>query len=1012
MKLKSLVIAVLFALWPLMVWAGPRITTAPPPDSTFLHSDTVSWDQNVETLGATKTLVITDFVVQKLDPGGATRIVLLPTEATSTDLLFVIMNTANGAAENLQIKEDSGTTIIAEIGPEQMAIVHCSGTVWKSLTDSGFYYDGVGNVVSFGSTTPATSAELDITDINTGNGELHLRTYSTDADRYSRLRLRKSNANTETLTQTDDGDYLGIIQFEGANTTPGFAAGARIWARQTAAAGGQIPSYLSLAVSNDWTNFNRQLFLMDEGLVAINARDYTAEDPEATLHVYGGTWTPLTGTVTATNGSAILEGVTTTSFDTELVVGDVIRVESNVSAANPYEIFTITNIADSDTLTLDSNYQGSTDTLLRIYEDHANLFKLSDGDSKDRLIVTKAGTLHLGVDNVIGNLVIHDIGTITLYDDGDDTSVVLGPVGDGTTVLAITGSIGVTGNVAGATYGSDSSISDAELLTLDNGAVTQILVGGGAGSAPVWGTDIPTAVTIGAKYIYRADGTDVPVADGGTGAGTFTDGGLLIGSGVNAITAMAVGALGQVPVSQGTGDPVHEYQPKQNLLPNSGFGVWTNSTLTQGVGSGRQTDFNVAEILADDDGSSFASWVGADCTITDAGANLLITQTGAATQYARYPCAGLTPGKLYKISTVIANGTAAWGGADRLRVETTAGALIQDLPIAAPGTFSIIWECVGATDKINFTVTLGAGETHNITSIYIDEVQPGCVAADALGPDNWAKLNATDIWREHSGTTNTKGGSFYSLKILSSGGATYEVYYPLGVLQNDPNHLAKFAGRTVTLGAWVLTDAASQVKLLIYEDGNNFSSLNTGSAWEWLEMTHTFDTTPTYAIFGIYVVNTKTAYISQPMLVFGSSIGSGNYSSIPQEVIRFEKDIVLADYDMGAADITTDKDLEINVEIQSSGKIPKGIGELYTNIRAMDSAVGAGIGMWLGPDTTYTASGIGDVGLELNGLGNDVIGQAAGWARCTPTGNAWLFLNESGAGALNAEIRVQGVRLR
>jgi len=518
MRIKKLVLTLFLLLVPIWVWAGPRITTAPPPDSTFLHSDTVSWDQSVEQLAGTKTLAITDMVVQKLDPNGATRIVLLPTEATSTDLLFVIMNTANGAAENLQVKEDSNTTIIDEIGPAQMAMVHCDGTVWKLLTDAGFYYDGVGKVVSFGSVTPATSAELDVTDINTGNGELHLRTFSTDQDRYSRLRLRKSNANTETLTATDDGDYLGIIQFEGANTTPGFAAGARIWARQTAAAGGQIPAYLSLAVSNDWANFNRQLFLMDEGLVSINARDYVIEDPEATLHVYGGTWTPLTGTVTATNGSNTLEGVTTTAFDTELVVGDVIRVESNISAANPHEVFTITNITDSDTLTLDSNYSGGTDTLLRIYEDHANLFKLSDGDSKDRLIVTKAGTLHLGVDNVIGNLVIHDIGTITLYDDGDDTSVVLGPVGDGTTVLAITGSVNLTGNVAGATYGSDGSISDAELLTLDNGAITEIPVGGGAGSAFIWTTATGTGAPVRAGSPTFTTQITTPLIYGGAAA--------------------------------------------------------------------------------------------------------------------------------------------------------------------------------------------------------------------------------------------------------------------------------------------------------------------------------------------------------------------------------------------------------------------------------------------------------------------------------------------------------------
>ena len=85
---------------------------------------------------------------------------------------------------------------------------------------------------------------------------------------------------------------------------------------------------------------------------------------------------------------------------------------------------------------------------------------------------------------------------------------------DGTNkVTTIGGNIVMSGNVAGATYGSDASISDAELLTWDNGAVTEIIVGGGAGSAPVWGTDIPTAVTIGAAYIYRAGGTDVPDGD-------------------------------------------------------------------------------------------------------------------------------------------------------------------------------------------------------------------------------------------------------------------------------------------------------------------------------------------------------------------------------------------------------------------------------------------------------------------------------------------------------------------
>ena len=52
----------------------------------------------------------------------------------------------------------------------------------------------------------------------------------------------------------------------------------------------------------------------------------------------------------------------------------------------------------------------------------------------------------------------------------------------------------------------------SSLNVFDDGLTTQILVGGGSNVVPVWGTDIPTAVTIGSAYIYRVGGTDV--ADG------------------------------------------------------------------------------------------------------------------------------------------------------------------------------------------------------------------------------------------------------------------------------------------------------------------------------------------------------------------------------------------------------------------------------------------------------------------------------------------------------------------
>jgi hypothetical protein len=50
--------------------------------------------------------------------------------------------------------------------------------------------------------------------------------------------------------------------------------------------------------------------------------------------------------------------------------------------------------------------------------------------------------------------------------------------------------------------------------------------------------------------------TDLTVAQGGTGAGTFTDGGILLGSGTDPITAMAALGDGSIVVGDGSTDPV------------------------------------------------------------------------------------------------------------------------------------------------------------------------------------------------------------------------------------------------------------------------------------------------------------------------------------------------------------------------------------------------------------------------------------------------------------------------
>jgi hypothetical protein len=152
-------------------------------------------------------------------------------------------------------------------------------------------------------------------------------------------------------------------------------------------------------------------------------------------------------------------------------------------------------------------------------------------------------------------------------------------------------------------------LADGEMIVGDgsgdpvaeSGATLRTSIGVGTGDSPQFtgvnvGHASDTTVTrasagdlnIEGNIVYRAGGTDVPVADGGTGVGTLTDGGVLLGSGTSAITAMAVLADSEMIVGDGSGDPVAE--SGSTLRTSIGCDVATNITsgtmATARLGSG------------------------------------------------------------------------------------------------------------------------------------------------------------------------------------------------------------------------------------------------------------------------------------------------------------------------------------------------------------------------------------------------------------------------------------------
>ena len=141
-------------------------------------------------------------------------------------------------------------------------------------------------------------------------------------------------------------------------------------------------------------------------------------------------------------------------------------------------------------------------------------------------------------------------------------------------VTVSTGTIPVSKGGTGATSLTDGGV----LLGSGTGAVTamgvlsdgQMIVGDGT-TDPVAesGATLRTSIGLGSIATQASDSvsitggsitgiTDLTVADGGTGASSLTDGGVLLGSGTGAITAMAVLGDGEMIVGDGTTDPVAE----------------------------------------------------------------------------------------------------------------------------------------------------------------------------------------------------------------------------------------------------------------------------------------------------------------------------------------------------------------------------------------------------------------------------------------------------------------------
>jgi len=400
---------------------------------------------------------------------------------------------------------------------------------------------------------------------------------------------------------------------------------------------------------------------------------------------------------------------------------------------------------------------------------------------------------------------------------------------------------------------------------------------------------------------------------------------------------------------------------QQNLITNSGFDVWSNSTLENATGTDLHTGW---------DSHNFN-------TLTDSGTDgdvdSAINLSGVSV--ANGNTFSVTAGKLYMIRATL---TLNSGSEPFFDVYNGAGSEQITLTRYGAGAWTAVWkEPVGGTGAyIRIYSTAAANFTLLPISVY--EVTPGCIAANNLAMDGWFKGSTTDILRQHNdGGTLTHDGSFYGLFMDWAAAGNY-VQWPSLATRGLAQHYQRFAGRTVTFGCWMKTSKASHGKVTIEDNSGTVatSSLHTGGGgWEWLEITHTMGGSIT--LFSVLITGAQAVdgtntdiYASQPMLVFGSSIGEGNYTRPMSEIIYLEGECSLVD--LNASSHSTHQPA-FNLEVESRGKLPKSIKAIVSarmDIRDSASSSSNVVG-YLYPGTGYENGFAFNIGTDGLTLGND-----------------------------------------
>jgi len=713
-----------------------------------------------------------------------------------------------------------------------------------------------------------------------------------------------------TTTNVGTGGFLDVVptsasEFEFTATTGGtFYVGYRI----------DSPDVCNFAVSG--FSFVEIGCVADYELSANPTQSTTVQDRAGAADGTASSGVTQITPIEAVNTNKLSVGGTTPLVGIGLAAGVTPARTLHVSSAN-----TVPVQVDSATTQCHINLKNSAaDTCYLLFENTD--FKVLNG-GYTRLTISSAGLvtasgtasvdnltttakLHNSAANTCGLQLVDNAGKVCLQSASGALQIWTDSQTEGNNFVA--GDLAMTIDSAGVlTLGQTDALintgtsngSDTKSITIDSGAASSAR----GAYAQVCGNQ---HATLGGKLILQTGNS----SEASASAGLY----IRKDGGVDSVVAPATGGIYEV------GGVL-----KENLLTNSGFDVWSNSTLE-----------TVATIEEDDCASDdTGDWTkSASVTLGFDTDHYEIASPDQDAQI-HLPNISLTAGKLYRISFNVKNGTASgctvktffYDDASQYGADTTTTGSFE--------TVATVFEAAATTSSGQAGVRVDTDLNNNnieINNFSLKEVTPG-VLGGTRAADGWGS-GGLNTYREHwngSGgdSDTTKTGSFYALKMVNASSSGYvEQLLDLG----------KFRGRTITLGVWVKTSTGSAARTKINGTVTTdvWSDYATDSDnWEWLETTMNVSASETYLLIQLRTEVASTVYWSQPILSLGSAIGEGNYSRPSGEIVWCEQPI-----DSNAfPGVTVSSNTTVGVEVDTNGKVPKGAKAVYAKLDGESAAV-------------------------------------------------------------------------